>query len=132
MVASSSFRFSITDAPLAECLAIAIRGAAGGKVEGWKVDKGPGPDPSDPHPDRLILVWSTQSPGSHPLPAPLKGEALVGFVRSWLETVDYGKEDDTDGHCKKGWHVYNDAWGYIDGDPYAFVAIEPVWLVYGK
>lgn len=119
---ADNFRFDITGAPLDQCLDIAIIGAPGKKVVGWSVD-------TDGR--RLVLYWST-SPRATPLPAPLKGEALLGFVKSWLESVNYDSEPDHDGSNSRGWRVYNENWGHIGNDPYAFAAIEPAWLMHGK
>lgn len=119
---ADNFQFDITGAPLKQCLDIAILGAPGKKVVGWRVDE---------KPNRLVLYWSNNE-GATPLPAPLSGEALLGFVQAWLESVEYGSEPDHDGSNSRGWRVYNEQWGQVAGNFYAFAAIEPVWLMHGK
>lgn len=53
-------------------------------------------------------------------------------VRAWLEAVEYGPEPNHDGDNKKGWRVFNERYSHVSGLWQAFVAIEPVWLEYGK
>ena len=120
---ADNFEFRITGAPLEKSLDIAT--SRWKRVVGWSVDKDS---------KRLILYWTDAEtyPDYNPLPAPLSGDHLVGFVKSWLTFVDYGREPDIDGECGKGWTVYNESWGHVAGRWQAFVAIEPTWLLYGK
>lgn len=32
----------------------------------------------------------------------------------------------------KGFHVYNEAWGRIEGTSYGFLAVKPMWAWFGK
>lgn len=87
-------------------------------------------------PPRLILFWGGDNPPKdvHPIFAMNPG-ASQGFVRAWIDSLDpseAGEEPDTDGSTEIGVRVYNEKWGQVANSPYAFVAIEPVWLVYGK
>lgn len=67
------------------------------------------------------------------LPYPMQGKALIEFAWHWLETAaDYGRQPDHDGDNEKGWRVYNEAWGHVGSSVYAFVAVAPVWAMYGK
>lgn len=66
------------------------------------------------------------------LPYAMNLTAACAFVWHWLETADRGPEPDHDGSNKPGWRVYNEAWGHVAGDWRAFVAIQPVWAMYGK
>jgi len=36
------------------------------------------------------------------------------------------------GDNEKGWRVYCEDWGKIDSDDYAFLAIKPAYIWYGK
>ena len=120
---ADNFEFRITGASLEKSLDIAT--TRWKDVTGWSVDKDS---------NRLILYWTNASSSGdyHPLPAPLSGNALVEFVRSWLKSVDYGPEPDHDGENGKGWTVYNERWGHVANRWEAFAAIEPTWLMYGK
>jgi len=123
--------FDITGAPLRVALAVPFETRVFGhrKVAAWSVDKDG---------KRLVLHWTDRygepSPSPvYPLPAPLGLEQVLGFVETWLESVDYGPAPSTDGSTAKGSRVYAQHWGQIDGHGWSsFVAIEPEWLVYGK
>lgn len=123
--------FDITGAPLEVALAVPFKTPVFGyrKVEAWSVDNDG---------KRLVLYWIAPEAGEtrnsvHPLPAPMELAQIATFVESWLATVDYGPEPDTDGSTDKGSRVYCQNWGHIDGHGWgSFVAIEPEWLVYGK
>lgn len=123
--------FDITGTSLELALAIPLKTRVFGhrKVEGWSVDK---------YGKRMVLYWAISDGASregqvHPLPAPMELDQVVGFVESWLGTVNYGEAPDTDGSTEKGSRVYCEQWGRIEGHGWgAFVAIEPEWLIYGK
>lgn len=119
---SDNAHFDITGAPLAICLQIATGISSSGRVTGWRMDADK---------NRLIL-YSLPSPRATPLPAPLTGEALVLFVKAWLDQASYGVEPDHDGDNSRGFRIYNEDWGHIDHEYQAFVAIEPAWLMHGK
>jgi hypothetical protein len=121
-VSADNFRFDLSCAPLDESLAIAFRGAAGGKATHWRADTDP---------VRLVLAWH-DTPGFTPLPVPLDAEGAAVFVKAWLAAAEYGPEFDHDGDNGKSWRIYNESWGHVDGCHYAFVAIEPLWAMYGK
>jgi hypothetical protein len=120
-----NFHFDITGAPLEEALAIAFLGAAGGVAAAWRAEQGDGTP-------RLILAWSDQAEGFQPLPAAIDAAGAAPLIVKWLRDQDYGPEPDIDGSVAKGWRVYCDSWGKVDGHAYSFVAIEPVWNLYGK
>lgn len=119
---SDNFKLDITCGPLDASLSIAFGEAPGRKATHWRADK---------EPQRLVLAWH-EAPGFTPLPAALDAEGALVFVRAWLREADYGSQPDHDGDNDKSWRVYNESWGHIDRCPYAFVAIEPRWAMYGK
>lgn len=79
----------------------------------------------------LILFWSEHEIATK-LPFPLDMKKSVDFAANWLEQVAYGKQPDHDGDNGKGFRVFNEAWGHVLGHWQAFVAIQPVWAMYGK
>lgn len=89
-------------------------------------------------PDRgMILYWTDSAEGrsdhdTERLPYKMKVEQAADFVWHWLQTVDYGDQPDHDGSNGKGFRIFNEAWGHIDNDWQAFVAIKPEWIEYGK
>lgn len=89
------------------------------------------------HPEKgLVLLWTNRLSlaGSEvrQLPYPMKADAVRDFVWHWLQETDYGQEPDHDGSNGRGWRIYNEAWGHVAEDSAAFVAIQPVWAMYGK
>lgn len=134
---SDNFHFDLTGVPLEKCLDIAFGGSASKRATHWLVQ---GPDegkqyPHTKHGTRLLLAWvDPKGTGGDwiPFPAPLTAEQAVETVKSWLNTADYGNQPDHDGDNGRGWRIYNESWGHVDGMWQAFVAIEPAWLMYGK
>jgi hypothetical protein len=125
---SDNFHFDITGASLEASMAVAL--TSWKNVKGWRIEEAADRKDGIKRP-RLILYW-TESSKANPLPAPLAGEALLGFIKSWLETAPYGPQPDHDGDNGRGWRVYNESWGHVADEWQAFAAIEPVWLMYGK
>ena len=116
------FSFEIAGAPLSAALNIALLDHS--KIVAWRVDAPIGSK-------RLVLYWTTAE-NATPLPGALTGDALQGFVQSWLDGVEYPPKPDIDGSVAKGCRVYNEAWGQIDDQWQACIAVEPHWIMYGK
>ena len=85
-------------------------------------------------PARLVFAWTTQAPSDKwtPLLAPSNADAVAVMVEQWLDSVDYPLPPDHDGHNRQGWRIFNEAWGHVDGQWEAFLAVEPCWQTYGK
>ena len=66
------------------------------------------------------------------LPFITDAQGLTYFVEKWLEQVEYPSEPDHDGSNGKGWRLYNEASGRVDGDHSAVLAVSPEWATYGK
>lgn len=103
----------------------------GGKAEGYMVSPTHG----------LILMWHVSpTNGGHKFIAPLGAEPLAEMIMEWLKTEearsialgDWEEDIDQDGHNSKGWRVYCEDWGHVDGNHYAIVAVKPVYLWHGK
>jgi hypothetical protein len=117
---TNDHRFDVTsDSHLEEILKIAF--VRHKKTKGWRIDG-----------KRLLLSWFNDGEKWNTFLTPLDDTAAVSPVIEWLKAQDYGPEPDVDGSILKGFRVYNESWGYIGDDHYAFVAIEPEWIVYGK
>lgn len=115
------FRFEIaSDRKLTEILELAF--SRHSTAAGWKEQNG-----------AFVLSWHNPAgAGWNAFPAPLAAKDLEPLVISWLKNQNYGYEPDTDGSVRKGFLVYNERYGRIADDPYAFVAIKPEWIVYDK
>lgn len=114
------------EAALAHAMALAWDNAAGSKTSHYRISKD---SPT------FVLYWS--KPEEHQsalaLPYPLKLDEAVALVAGWLrETMPSGPEPDHDGDNGKGWRVFNEAWGHVNGSQYGICAIQPVWAMYGK
>lgn len=85
-------------------------------------------------PDRLLLAWTKpSSEGWQETMWPMNYIDVMPLIDGWLDNVaQYPPEPNHDGSNGKGWRVYNENWGRVDGDFAVFVAIEPVWAMYGK
>jgi hypothetical protein len=99
-------------------------------VAAWKIDPKKG----------FILYWSDSS-GANKFPVPLSSDEITDIVWKWLKSEEgekfptLGKWDinmSHDGHNKRGFRVYTEDWGQVDGDSYSIVAIRPVYCWYGK
>lgn len=136
-MSGDNFHFDMTGVPLADALKIAFCGSPGNKAVGWSVldaddtETVEGQHGHTSSRKRLVLFWH-ESGGGTPLPAPMDAEAAIPFIKAWLAEADYGKQPDHDGDNGKGWRIYNEAWGHVARNHYAFVAIEPEWIMYGK
>lgn len=96
------------------------------KVTGYSIGEG-----SVAPRKRLVLYWGP-SEAATPLPVALSLEQAADLAVAWLEAADYGAKPQHEGSNGKGFRLYCEAWGQIDGDSFAFAALEPVWAIYGK
>ncbi len=89
---------------------------------------------TEPRPRRLVFYWSNSERRADIVALPFKLDAVgaADFARRWLAEEDFGNEPDHDGDNGKGWRIYNEGWGHVDGDWSAFVAVAPAWAMYGK
>ena len=124
-MAGDNFHIDITHVgDIAAAMKIAFAGAAGGKAEGYAVDPKKG----------LVFVWAATdgNKGVITLPFKLDAEGAADFAKRWLAEQCYGQEPDHDGDNGKGWRLYNESWGRVEGYTYGFVAVQPAWAMYGK
>lgn len=103
-------------------LAMKIALADHNKVIGYKIDKEKG----------MILYWS-KCDGVIEFPYVMNEQGVIDFVFGWVEATPVGTgRPDHDGDNDKGFRVYCESWGHVGGYWQAFVAIEPIWAMYGK
>ena len=89
------------------------------------------------HPDTitrptLVLYWHSSDEAVTPLPYDMKVDQAIEFAWGWLLQANYPEEPDIDGSAGKGFRLYNEDWGHVLGNPYAFLGIQPEWALYGK
>lgn len=85
----------------------------------------------------IVVFWNKGDPNYRPkdYQSFLGGKAKLATVQEmlwgWLQEQEI-EPCDIDGSVGRGFAVYNDAWGHVDGDPYAFMAFCAVPALYGK
>lgn len=91
--------------------------------------------PTHGKPLRIVFyhVVPTHRDDFRALPFKLDAEGAADFALRWLNgAAEYGAEPDHDGDNEKGWRLYNEDWGHVDGDWQALIAVAPNWAMYGK
>ena len=59
----------------------------------------------------------------------------IDFIWEWLEKIPMGQWKnwiDHDGDMGRGFHVFNENWGHVANNPYAFLAAQPMYAWIGK
>lgn len=96
------------------------------KAEGYRIDSEYG----------FVLYWAPDSYGMGykviELPYRMNMEQAAELAWGWLNSVPYPDEPDNDCSNHKGFRIYNEDWGHVAKDHYAFLAIQPQWIMYGK
>jgi hypothetical protein len=112
---------------LLQVFEIAFRhNAAGGKAEGTFETKNRDGVPA------LVFCWGSEDERVVKLPSPIGFELATQIALNWLESAKWSEEPEHDGDNARGFHVYVEDWGHVDGNPYAIVAVAPEWAMYGK
>lgn len=116
-------RFDMTAVSLKPALEIAFECAPGKKATHYRV-----------YDNKLVLAWHENAgPEFIKFLVPLTAETAVDVVKTWLkDEAEYGRQPDHDGDNGRSWRIWNESWGKIDNNSYAFVAIAPAWAEYGK
>jgi hypothetical protein len=82
---------------------------------------------------RLVFFQYASDKAQTLFPSPISLDRAAEIAFDWLATQEYGPEPDHDGDNERGWRLFRDRWGHIDGLGYsAFVAVEPCWIEFGK
>lgn len=117
-----NFHFDMTSEGVEKLkAAFALFSQPGLKVIGYREDAKKG----------LVFYWS-DSLRAIKLPFPMTLEQAAYFAAGWLDHADYGREPDHDGDNSKGWRLYTEDWGHVDGEWETFVAVQPKWAMHGK
>jgi hypothetical protein len=96
------------------------------KVEGYKLcgDRG------------MVFYWHVGAEqikeGISKLPFVMNLAQASEFAWNWLEQAKMPPEPSTDGSTSRGWRVYNERYERIGECDYAFVAVQPTWIIHGK
>lgn len=121
-----NFHFDISARQkLREWLRLAFNGH---QATHWKVEKTGGGN------NRLLLGQNVPSDktGWNQLVGPSDADLMATTVQSWLDKQDRGSSPDIDGSIGPAFRIYNEEFGGVGDDHYAFIAIEPIWALYHK
>ena len=90
-------------------------------TEGYRIDKG------------MLILYKADSDRAIKLPYKMGVHETINFVWGWLQqNPPQEKEPDHDGHNGRGFRIFNESWGQVGGEWQAFIAIKPIWAMYGK
>lgn len=86
------------------------------------------------HENHLIFYWTKkESDKAVLLPFEMNVQQMTEFAWGWLsKNKPIGPAPDHDGDNEEGFKVFNEAWGHVFNEWQAFVAITPIWAMYGK
>jgi hypothetical protein len=120
---------------LLTAIQLAMKITDNSKVVSYKIDDKYG----------FIVNWVYNDGESHPLPVALGPEEITGIIWKWLESLDWSKVDsqydivsfngrlnDYDVVEERGWLLYTEEWGHVNGQYSAIFAVVPAWLWLGK
>lgn len=116
-------RFDMTAVPLKPALEIAFASSPGGKASHYKI-----------YDNKLVFAWHENAGKDFiPFVTPIDKDGAHDVVINWLKhSAEFDSQPDHDGDNGRSFRIYCEDWGHIDHNHYAFVAIEPVWAMYGK
>lgn len=86
------------------------------------------------HDGSLVFYWTGSDTSKMiPFPYEMDIQQMIEFAWGWLlKNKPVGPEPDHDGDNGEGFKVYNEDWGHVFNEWQAFVAITPIWALYGK
>lgn len=83
--------------------------------------------------EKGLVFFKADGKDMTPLPGPMDLDACAEIAFEWLKCAHYGDQPDHDGDNEKGWRCYCDDWGHIDKFGWrTFMAVQPMWIMYGK
>lgn len=83
----------------------------------------------------LVLHWCVPDGNTkiNQFPFEMNTEQAISFAWGWLEKEPIAySQPDHDGDNDRGFHIFNESWGYVNSDWSALIAIKPIWAMYGK
>lgn len=84
------------------------------------------------HENNMVLYWA-KSDKMTPFPYEMSITDATNFVSGWLQKTEPNHpRPDHDGDNEKGFRIFNEDWGHVFGEWQAFIAITPIWAMYGK
>ena len=89
----------------------------------------------------LSYINQPKEPKINVFPIPYSVGTCFKLVTEWLareetwhasKLTGWDADADHDGDNSRGWRMYCDDWGHIDGMEHAIIAIKPAYLWHGK
>lgn len=80
----------------------------------------------------MMFYWHYDAPVSTELPYPMRVEQAIEFAWGWLEGALYPPQGGGDGSYVRGFRVHSPGSLKCNDSFYAFAAISPEWMYYGK
>lgn len=117
-------------------LALEMRGFK--KATHYRIGPSAGRTPMDVVAHRLVFFWAEpkdlpKDARASALPYEMDHDAIASFALHWLKNgAVYGKRPDHDGDNSRGWRVFVEDWGHVDGSFYGLIGVQPVWAMHGK
>lgn len=101
-----------------------------GTAKGWLFDKEKG----------FVIVDYGKEEGINLFPVELGAEELAPIIFKWLQGEEaesmeldgWDRNADHDGHNEKGFRVYCEDWGHVNGRWGCYAAVTPAYCWYGK
>ena len=122
----SNYHFDITDD---QRLQAWIELCAGSReAAGWRIVEA-----TEDRPARIVFYWHEPDEGFNAFPFKGQPRQIAMLAQWWLEDeAKYPIQPGHDGSSERGFRIFNEECGHVDGSPYGFMAIEPAWAEYGK
>jgi len=87
----------------------------------------------------LILLWGNNG-NCKELPCPLDFAGVVQLILNYLQSEEissveckgWDRDADHDGDNGKGWRIFVEDWGHVEGNSCVICAIKPCFIWYGK
>ena len=83
------------------------------------------------HDGVLYFGWH-ESSGGAALPCAMGIDGIAPMITGWLAEQEYPREPDIDGHCSKGWTLFNQIPYQVPGHFYWTFGVRPNWQEYHK
>lgn len=76
-----------------------------------------------------LILYRNGPPGSNSFAFPQSLDDLTHFIHGWIRNATYGPEPDIDGSCEKGYRLFTDEYGDVNGHRTALIAAQPEWAI---
>ena len=107
-------------------LAMQIACSGHSKIVGWSIFE------DEKKCKCLALHWVDNKKNVNLFPYEMNFQQATEFAWGWLEKEPMGRQPDHDGDNGRGFYLFTHSWGMVNSDYTAFIAMKPIWAMYGK